>query len=126
MSKLCITCKEELGVDSFGKDRQRKDGIAINCRPCANTKSKQFSKKAKENYRILVEELTGLGCSHCGYTHITPAPFDWHHIGDKDIEVSRLSRTLDQTKLKEEIAKCIFLCKNCHAIEHERLRKEIG
>ena len=120
--KRCSRCNKE-DVE-FGKDAQRHDGLANICKECASEKAKEITHRAKDNYRKLCLELTGLTCEHCGFTHTTPAPFDWHHIGDKDVEVSRLSRTIDQTKLKEEISKCIFLCKNCHAIEHERLRKE--
>jgi predicted HNH restriction endonuclease len=54
-------------------------------------------------------------------------PFDFHHPDPTIKEyggVAGLMSWSNTTKLKQEVAKCILLCKNCHAIEHERLRNE--
>ena len=53
-------------------------------------------------------------CSRCGYCDDTRI-LQFHHLGDKDIEVSRC-RTI--ARARTEAAKCILLCPNCHAIEH--------
>jgi len=57
------------------------------------------------------------GCSRCPERH--PSCLTFHHLGDKDMDVSRL---VEDGRSKEgilaEIAKCIVLCANCHAKEH--------
>lgn len=90
------------------------------------------AKLEKGRYRIqrnrdaLKEYLGGkFKCKHCGFEYPTSAPFDFHHIdpNDKEGNIGRLIQG-SLEKLLREAAKCIFLCKTCHAIEHERLKDE--
>lgn len=56
--KTCITCKKELLLDNFGKDKSRKDGYKYNCKICArliqqNSRDKkptQYREKSKQYY----------------------------------------------------------------------------
>lgn len=57
------------------------------------------------------------GCQFCGYNKCVSA-LDFHHIGEgKEFDVSQCSSL---EKIKEEIKKCVVLCRNCHAELHER------
>jgi len=58
------------------------------------------------------------GCEYCGdkcISHLTA-----HHLPGsiKHGEVSRLAGHGQITRLREELDKCICLCKKCHAKEH--------
>ena len=63
-------------------------------------------------------------CQHCGYDKCFRA-LEFHHTNpnEKDFGVSR-NLTKSIASLKEEVDKCILLCSNCHAEEHDRLFRE--
>lgn len=63
------------------------------------------------------EYKQGLKCSKCGFSH--PAALHFHHVDPSTKSFSRFARNArNREKLMKEIAKCIVLCANCHAIEH--------
>ena len=82
-------------------------------------------------YNLIADEVNDYkvkkGCAHCGYKK-DPVALDFHHINreDKFISVSSYWRTsmVQFKKIKEEWAKCIVLCSNCHRIEEQRIRNE--
>ena len=142
MPKICSNCSEEKSIESFIKDNRRPDGYSGVCRACGNTQKRRDRKARPEKYHKgdnkraernranslkLIIEHTGLTCEHCSYTHTTTAPFDWHHKNpeEKEHSIGNLVRRATTTLLEKEIKKCIFLCKNCHALEHESLRGDI-
>lgn len=60
-------------------------------------------------------------CSRCGFTN--PIALEFHHLDphQKDLEISKaISKTWSDERLKNEIAKCVILCANCHRIEHAK------
>ena len=74
-------------------------------------------KKKREEYRALVAEIRAKSkCEICGENH--PACLDFHHEGDKAIEISNAIPHWGKTRLLEEIAKCKILCANCHRKLH--------
>lgn len=50
--KVCTKCKEEKELTEFGKDKNRKDGLTIYCKPCKNAKNTIFRKENSEKVRI--------------------------------------------------------------------------
>lgn len=60
-----------------------------------------------------------LKCSKCGYDK-HPCALDFHHMdGEEKLgSIGNFARRSTLKKLKEELAKCIVLCANCHRIEH--------
>lgn len=69
-------------------------------------------------------EYKGGKCEHCGYDKCMRA-LEFHHLNpnEKDFGLSRcLSKSI--SSLKKEVDKCILLCSNCHAEEHERLYEQ--
>jgi endogenous inhibitor of DNA gyrase (YacG/DUF329 family) len=67
-------------------------------------------------------EYKGGKCSNCGYSKCVNS-LSFHHLNpdEKDFEISKF-KTKVFNNLKPELDKCILLCFNCHAEEHERLR----
>jgi 5-methylcytosine-specific restriction endonuclease McrA len=49
--KTCTNCKTLKAVDQFHKDRQKKDGLAYVCKPCAIDKVKQWQKDNPDKTR---------------------------------------------------------------------------
>jgi catalase len=42
MIKYCYKCKENKPVESFGKNKSKKDGLSTECRPCKRIGDKQY------------------------------------------------------------------------------------
>lgn len=130
--KTCTGCKVEKDIDSFSKNPTNKDGRNYKCKSCQSkylkkhyAKNKQYyidkSKESKDKYRIaknkIIAEAKKDGCVKCGEKH--PATLDFHHVDEanKSFTISRRYSKGIQA-LKDEIAKCIVLCSNCHRKEH--------
>lgn len=67
----------------------------------------------------LREYKATLRCSKCGQNH--PATLQFHHTDptQKEYGVATFSaRCCSIATIQKEIAKCVVLCANCHAIEH--------
>ena len=93
--------------------------------------TKFCSLKCKQKFHVAVwrkrtkerlVEYKGGSCSRCGYNRCNGA-LVFHHIdpSQKEFGLSSSSRTLALEKMKKEVDKCILLCANCHAEEHEGL-----
>lgn len=48
MLKKCSTCKIEKELSNFTKDKNKKDGLKINCRECSNLQNKKYCQENKE------------------------------------------------------------------------------
>lgn len=78
--------------------------------------------KKQYHYKILklakrfkaIEHLGGccINCKNNNWYHL-----DFHHVKEKDIEVSKLLGGYRWSKIEKELNKCVLLCSNCH-IEH--------
>ena len=70
--------------------------------------------------KMLIERAGGK-CAICGYDKCVRA-LEFHHLdpNKKDFGISKTLTKNIQT-LKDEVDKCILLCSNCHAEEHQRL-----
>lgn len=81
-----------------------------------------YIQQARESYRHLYAVLqrlkTLVGCANCGY-RASSAALQFHHRNpaNKNGVISAHIRR-GRKALKVELAKCIVLCANCHAIEH--------
>ena len=61
----------------------------------------------------------GGSCQRCRYDE-NPRILHFHHINGKKDKLGNISEMKSMKKIREEAAKCILLCPNCHAIEHLR------
>lgn len=75
---------------------------------------------AREKIRHFIAEYKkGKYCVHCGIDD--PIVLDFHHVRDKTISISDISRMKWGVKRTlEELEKCIVLCANCHRREHNQ------
>ena len=91
------------------------------CKKCENIRKTLWRKIRRDDNRARILHYLGgsYRCSRCGFSHSTSSPFDWHHLEGTIKEKSPMSMIHDNwKKLKKELDKCIFLCANCHRIEH--------
>lgn len=64
----------------------------------------------------LLEIKRQIGCSLCEETE--PCCLDFHHVDPKKKLCSVSRSYMSDKRLREEIAKCIVLCANCHRKLH--------
>jgi transposase len=90
---------------------QRRDGSS-SCGRCRADSVSAWRRRAK---RILVAEAGGK-CALCGYDRCVAA-MHFHHVDPSTKRFSLSSRGLARAIeiLREEAAKCVLLCGNCHA-----------
>lgn len=79
--------------------------------------NERFKKRWAEGREILDTHKVG-GCTQCSEKE--PAVLDFHHLGDKDVNVSTML-AMSRIRILAEIAKCIVLCANCHRKVHAGL-----
>lgn len=67
--------------------------------------------------KLTAIRIMGGRCQSCGWKGL-PAGFEFHHVsGVKDFSIGMVSNK-SWAIIKRELAKCVLLCRNCHAIEH--------
>lgn len=129
-TKVCTKCGPPAQpIENFGwKDRLRGKRHAV-CKTCTAVRSsnwyyenqdrqKENVKNNNQQYRqnardYVFEYLSTHPCSICGETD--PVVLEFHHLGEKDNEVSRLmGRGASLEALIREIKKCSVVCANCH------------
>ena len=121
-SRICEIC----GKSFIPMDKAYSRKYCYECSPhedenCSHAQAVTIKRQAIK--KALVEYKGGC-CQHCGYDKCLRA-LEFHHLDptQKDFHPSKyLTRNFQDLKI--EVDKCILLCANCHAEEHDRLEKE--
>jgi hypothetical protein len=66
--------------------------------------------------KIKAIEYMGGKCSKCNETSI--ATLNFHHLGQKDNELTNMFRTKNWSWIVEELKLATMICENCHRAEH--------
>jgi hypothetical protein len=82
---------------------------------CKRCRSEGIATHRRRLKQLMVEEAGG-SCRICGYAG-SLAALEFHHLDpvEKRIGISANGLTLSVQALREEVAKCVLLCSNCHA-----------
>jgi len=82
------------------------------CKRCRQQRVVEWRRRAK--LRLIAE--AGGACVLCGYDRCVGA-LHFHHLDPetKEFGISRRGFTRSIKKMREEAAKCVLLCSNCHA-----------
>ena len=96
------------------KCENRRRHLTRKLTPKYRQQSRACQKRLKKKLLELSNKAKSGGCIVCGYNK-TPSAMDFHHLGDKDRNVSSCKSV---KQLQEEIAKCVVLCANCHRELH--------
>jgi hypothetical protein len=102
----------ELPCERHGPTRHVRRADGFRCARCEVRRVVAWRRKVK---RILVEEAGG-ACALCGYAECDAA-LQFHHVdpAQKSFALSREGVTRSLARAREEAAKCVLLCANCHA-----------
>ncbi len=107
----CKDCGETDPARFYVGGRKR---IKVRCRNCHN--KDQISRFRA--YKAKAVEYKGGKCEVCGYGKCLAA-MDFHHVDPKMKDpnwAGMKNRPLD--KIKDELDKCMLVCRNCHAEIH--------
>lgn len=122
MNRICEICGKEFSILDKGWTRK----YCYTCSPhedsnCTHAEAVTIKRRA---IKKLLLAHGGNKCQKCGYDKCIRA-LEFHHLdpNEKDFGISKiLTRSI--SSLKSEVDKCVLLCSNCHAEEHQRLYEE--
>ena len=120
--KTCEICGQNFEIMDNGWTRK----YCYECSPHEdeNMSHAQAVTIKRRAIKKMLIEYKGGKCQRCGYDKCMRA-LEFHHLNpeEKDFHLSKnLSKSI--ASLKSEADKCILLCSNCHAEEHQRLYEE--
>ncbi len=128
--KYCTTCNIEQPIDNFHKNKNKKDGHSYKCKSCTKLYHKRHYENNKKSYADQAKEYKEKSrdyvrdvkmsskCSLCEEDRWFC--LDFHHIDtNKEHNISDMVKNrYSIDRIKEEIKKCMIVCKNCHAEIH--------
>lgn len=131
MTKICCHCKVPKDYSEFSKKKTAKDGLQSRCNQCMKiTMLKVYgldksgwnekSKIQKGRKREWINEIKiARGCLCC--EEIDFSCLEFHHAdpSEKEDTVSNMAADkASDSRIREEIEKCLVLCANCHRKVH--------
>ena len=121
--KLCKYCGESYPEDYFGVALTTKSKVyrRRKCRDCYRETKQDLIDR---HYKWLSDYKQERGCCRCEIKD--PRVLDFHHRDkqDKLFGIGGFRREVGFQRLKDEIAKCVIVCANCHRILHDEERKD--
>ncbi|NTW62454.1 HNH endonuclease [Candidatus Saccharibacteria bacterium] len=108
----CVKC----GIPLRGKQ------VKFCSASCKNDQNQSYAAQQARGLKRKLALINQLGgqCAHCGYKKNSSA-LDLHHVEPRDKSFALDLRSLSnrkQSKIDEEVSKCILLCRNCHSELH--------
>ncbi len=108
----------------------------------SNAKSKRYHREHREERngrlrdrysaigRWFYLNVNALDCPDCGlsFREVLPGFAQFHHVNNDGTErsVLAIAKTTTYNRATEELNKGIFLCPNCHVIEHLHLKEGVN
>lgn len=128
--KRCCTCKRDLSLQDFAKNKAKRDGVSPQCRACKSVAQaawyvahkdkhqhdvrRNAARYKQENTRWVVAFLREHPCVDCAEADPVVLEFD-HVRGKKLFAISvACAESYALATLQSEIAKCDVRCANCH------------
>lgn len=134
--RIVVAWLREFGLETSEAVRRRQDGVERDTRRqgicprhgqgefvarseggwrCVRCRSEQVAASRRRRKAQLVVEAGGR-CVICGYDRCTAA-LQFHHIDPrtKSFGVAQRGFARSLSRARDEVAKCVLLCSNCHA-----------
>lgn len=112
MTRTCKVCGEIKEMFEFPKDSRSYNGYSYTCKTCKENKT-----DSRTN-RLAALNDSKTPCEKCGETRLYLIDFHHRDNAEKDMEVVKCAKEHGVKRMWEERAKCICLCRNCHAEFH--------
>lgn len=127
--RYCVVCNGEMVL-----------GKKWNCPTCSSRRyqehKKTFNGRSLTNHKDFLRKqewvsVNGGCCNSCGYISKVEgclSVYDFHHL-DPDAKKFEINasylRSISDGEVEAEIDKCILLCRNCHAEEHDLIKRQL-
>jgi hypothetical protein len=110
LERYCKHCDKWLRNDAFRYETGQQ------CIECRNQRARPRTASHKLQLKQQAVTYMGSHCGDCG-NQFPLCAYDFHHLDptQKDFQISRKTNF---ATAKQELDKCIMLCKNCHSIRH--------
>lgn len=130
--KYCLSCSPFKANNrrNFEKTKLNSEGTRRSCSNCLkdfifrrqramtlNLCSGCVSKKRRRIIKEKAVDYKGGKCQNCGYNKCINA-LDFHHIDPREKDFTISGNAGKWEKIKNELDKCVLLCKNCHSEVH--------
>lgn len=100
---LCKACKTEYEIEYYRKNPKRRAQI------------RRYERQRNDQVKLWVlDYLDKHPCADCGERDVVVLDFDHTDRATKSENVSHLIQGGNLQKVKQEIAKCVVRCANCH------------
>ena len=116
-TKICSSCHQDKPISDYYAQPGHKYGVMSLCKECFNRFCMDRWKQRKIKY---IRQLGGR-CKSCGLelTDNNYCVFDFHHTNPEEKEYMWTKlRLFSDSRIQEELPKCILLCANCHRLAH--------
>ena len=80
LNKYCYKCKESKPVESFGKNKSKKDGLSTECRPCKRTGDKQYYQTNANQVKQTVAKYRAENPEK-----VSQVKKDWYHLNKEHV-----------------------------------------
>lgn len=130
-TKLCSTCRHVKPIAEFNKKSSTKDGLERYCKECHRARNRRHYQANKQAYvdtavkwqnekrQWWAEYKQTLSCSVCGENRYWCLDFHHSDPSEKENTVSQMvTQNASRERILEEVAKCVVVCRNCHADIH--------
>jgi len=136
--KTCTRCNNEKPLDTFSKNKNKKDGRGAWCKPChrayennrykTSTDERQRKRDNSKSYRRqsranLKKYLEDKSCVDCGFSDGRVLEFDHREEQEKSFNIGDVHGRYSWGRMLEEINKCDVRCPNCHRLRHHIQRE---
>ena len=118
-TKVCKTCRDEKSISEFHISSRKNNIMHPDCKEC----SAKYAREYRQSRRDYVAEYKmNKGCELCGFKAIASCQLDLHHVDPSTETYKGSHKSYDAgwslERIDKELAKCLVVCKNCHALEN--------
>lgn len=121
-NKVCKGCGIEKPLDEYHKSNKKTGVLQPYCKECSAKNARAYRQKNRD---YVGEYKMKIGCQLCGFKAKHSCQLDLHHINPEEKTYKGSHKSYDagwsKKRIDKEIAKCIVVCKNCHALETQNL-----
>jgi hypothetical protein len=121
-TKVCKGCKESKPLSEYHVSNGKTGVLHVRCKQCAAKYAREYRQKNRDyvgRYKM------SKGCEICGFQPEHSCQLDLHHINPEEKTYKGSHKSYDagwsKERIDREIARCLVVCKNCHALESHKL-----